>query len=422
MAREVHDAVAQGLVSVLLQLRAAQRCRSRTGRTDDAIDALADARSAAEAVFEETRRSVLGLAPSPLEGRSLEEALELELAWANRTGVVEARLVTAGTPVVVPTRRRAHVVPHRPGGADERDPSRAGRRPSGSGRLRRHRRHLARAGRRRRLRPVPARGVTASGTVSVWAAWPSGRGCWAARWSSSRRPVGVPGSARGSRRPPMLRTSLDGPGRSRAGARGRRSRGDPGRHRSCSCRRPIRALQVVGEAASGDRGGHRVASAAARRGAHGPADARRRRHRRDRPDPGGGRDGQRRRRDGVRQRRAGGRRVPSGSPRVHRQGGVRGRAGQGRAGRGSRGRWWCRVRRSSGSTRISTARLARSRFTDREREVLSFLERGSTDREIAAALTISVKTVEKHVGAILRKLGAQNRTQAVARARERVAG
>jgi DNA-binding NarL/FixJ family response regulator len=61
-------------------------------------------------------------------------------------------------------------------------------------------------------------------------------------------------------------------------------------------------------------------------------------------------------------------------------------------------------------------------LTDRERQVLSLLERGSTDREIAAALTISVKTVEKHVGSILRKLGAQNRTQAVARARERLAG
>jgi DNA-binding NarL/FixJ family response regulator len=61
-------------------------------------------------------------------------------------------------------------------------------------------------------------------------------------------------------------------------------------------------------------------------------------------------------------------------------------------------------------------------FTEREREVLVHLERGSTDREIAAALTISVKTVEKHVGSILRKLGAQNRTQAVSLARERVAG
>ena len=61
-------------------------------------------------------------------------------------------------------------------------------------------------------------------------------------------------------------------------------------------------------------------------------------------------------------------------------------------------------------------------LTERERQVLVLLERGSTDREIAAALTISVKTVEKHVGSILRKLGAQNRTQAVARARERLAG
>ncbi|MGZ8630875.1 MAG: response regulator transcription factor, partial [Actinomycetota bacterium] len=61
-------------------------------------------------------------------------------------------------------------------------------------------------------------------------------------------------------------------------------------------------------------------------------------------------------------------------------------------------------------------------LTERERQVLVLLERGSTDREIGAALTISVKTVEKHVGSILRKLGAQNRTQAVARARERLAG
>ncbi len=61
-------------------------------------------------------------------------------------------------------------------------------------------------------------------------------------------------------------------------------------------------------------------------------------------------------------------------------------------------------------------------FTERERQVLAFLEQGCTDREIGVALTISVKTVEKHVGSLLRKLGAQNRTQAVARARERVAG
>ena len=132
MAREVHDAVAQGLVSVLLQLRAAQGAIAG-GRPDDATDALAEARTAAEAVFEETRRSVLGLAPSPLEGRSLDEALELEIAWANRTGVIEARLVTAGSPGGAPTRRGPHVVPDRPGGAHQRDPPRAGRPRSGSG-------------------------------------------------------------------------------------------------------------------------------------------------------------------------------------------------------------------------------------------------------------------------------------------------
>jgi DNA-binding NarL/FixJ family response regulator len=60
-------------------------------------------------------------------------------------------------------------------------------------------------------------------------------------------------------------------------------------------------------------------------------------------------------------------------------------------------------------------------LTEREREVLVLLERGAPDREIASALGISVKTVEKHVGSILRKTGAHNRTQAVARAREHAA-
>ena len=60
-------------------------------------------------------------------------------------------------------------------------------------------------------------------------------------------------------------------------------------------------------------------------------------------------------------------------------------------------------------------------LTARERQVLRLLERGSTDRKIAAALGISVKTVEKHVSAILRKSGATNRTQAVALSREREA-
>jgi DNA-binding NarL/FixJ family response regulator len=61
-------------------------------------------------------------------------------------------------------------------------------------------------------------------------------------------------------------------------------------------------------------------------------------------------------------------------------------------------------------------------LTEREREVVALLERGAPDREIAAALHISTKTVEKHVGSILRKTGAHNRTQVAARVREYTRG
>jgi DNA-binding CsgD family transcriptional regulator len=52
-------------------------------------------------------------------------------------------------------------------------------------------------------------------------------------------------------------------------------------------------------------------------------------------------------------------------------------------------------------------------FTRREAEVLGFLRLGLTDREIASRLVLSAKTVEKHVGAIMRKTKTTNRTAAV---------
>ena len=51
--------------------------------------------------------------------------------------------------------------------------------------------------------------------------------------------------------------------------------------------------------------------------------------------------------------------------------------------------------------------------TAREREVCRLVARGLTDRQIASALSISAKTVEKHVGSLLRKTGARNRTMLV---------
>ena len=55
----------------------------------------------------------------------------------------------------------------------------------------------------------------------------------------------------------------------------------------------------------------------------------------------------------------------------------------------------------------------RTPFTPRETEVLALLRQGLTYREMAGRLGLSAKTVEKHVGAIMRKTGASNRTAAV---------
>jgi predicted ATPase/DNA-binding CsgD family transcriptional regulator len=51
-------------------------------------------------------------------------------------------------------------------------------------------------------------------------------------------------------------------------------------------------------------------------------------------------------------------------------------------------------------------------LTRREREVLGLLAAGHSDRDIAAALFLSHRTVMRHVSSILRKLGVDNRTAA----------
>jgi LuxR family maltose regulon positive regulatory protein len=57
-------------------------------------------------------------------------------------------------------------------------------------------------------------------------------------------------------------------------------------------------------------------------------------------------------------------------------------------------------------------------LSDRELEALGLLAAGRTNREIAEELVVALDTVKKHVSHVLDKLGAANRTQAVARARE----
>jgi DNA-binding NarL/FixJ family response regulator len=57
-----------------------------------------------------------------------------------------------------------------------------------------------------------------------------------------------------------------------------------------------------------------------------------------------------------------------------------------------------------------------ARLTARQREVLLLLARGSTNAEIAETMGIEVNTAKNHIKAILKTLGARNRTQAVVEA------
>ena len=67
--------------------------------------------------------------------------------------------------------------------------------------------------------------------------------------------------------------------------------------------------------------------------------------------------------------------------------------------------------RSSGEAKLPVDPL-----THREREVLLLIARGQSNKQIATGLFISERTVKFHVSAILRKLGAANRAEAVQKA------
>ena len=53
-------------------------------------------------------------------------------------------------------------------------------------------------------------------------------------------------------------------------------------------------------------------------------------------------------------------------------------------------------------------------ITDREKEVLSYLAQGKTNKEISKQLTLSPSTVRNHISNIFTKLKISNRSQATA--------
>ncbi len=68
--------------------------------------------------------------------------------------------------------------------------------------------------------------------------------------------------------------------------------------------------------------------------------------------------------------------------------------------------------------RLGSTQRAEGLLTRREREVLTLIAQGHTNEQIAAALFMSPKTASVHVSRIITKLGATNRTQASAIARQ----
>jgi signal transduction histidine kinase/DNA-binding NarL/FixJ family response regulator len=118
---EVHDTLTQRLVSVRVHLESAENelapgpaadGPAADGRAGDgtAADHVRRASEAARDALAEARLTLLGLAASPLDGRTLDAALRSETSWAESIGGLEVRFVSAGTPVVMDERLSVEVV------------------------------------------------------------------------------------------------------------------------------------------------------------------------------------------------------------------------------------------------------------------------------------------------------------------------
>jgi DNA-binding NarL/FixJ family response regulator len=75
--------------------------------------------------------------------------------------------------------------------------------------------------------------------------------------------------------------------------------------------------------------------------------------------------------------------------------------------------------RPAGAHQAAPGARRKDSLSPREREVLGLLAQGRTNKQIAEELIVAEVTARYHVGSLLNKLGADNRTQVVALALER---
>jgi DNA-binding NarL/FixJ family response regulator/signal transduction histidine kinase len=119
---EVHDTITQRLVSIRMHLDSAEEGLANAaagesaggepagGAVDAAVGHLRQASTAARDGLAEARLTLLGLSAAPLEGRTLADALRSEVAWAQSIGRLEVRFVSAGPPVVLEERLSREVL------------------------------------------------------------------------------------------------------------------------------------------------------------------------------------------------------------------------------------------------------------------------------------------------------------------------
>ncbi len=92
---EVHDSIGRGLANVTLRIADAHAAVSRG---DDPLPALTQAQQAAQETMNEGRRAVWGLGPAGMAGRPLEESIGLELEWVQATSELTPTFRVFGDP------------------------------------------------------------------------------------------------------------------------------------------------------------------------------------------------------------------------------------------------------------------------------------------------------------------------------------